>query len=802
MHHPMTSRAPLAGLALVLALGFARPAAAATITWTNAAGGAWSDAANWSSSTVPGSGDLAVLPTLASNYTVTLSSDPAASIQVDGGATLDLGAQSLGSAPAVDNAGAIVNFRGQYGINVRNLSGGAIRVAAGEMIVLSGDVTNDGVIEVGPEEGTKLWLTATSAVLGSGTVRLSGAAKVECPLPRPQYSIFLTVGAGQTLGGAGEVWVPVKNRGRLVQDTVGGPELVLHSMLYNYGTIRVQDGGWINVDCPLMKQYGGTIEGAGGMFTMFVGTNYGTIDNLNGGTLVADGGDLHFSCGALVEGTYERRGDAGTIVCDQYAWVQNPTVAPDAELRIDGLLDASADGTALINQGTIRLRGTLNIGGQAGNHLYFNGTGRLVLEGGTLGTPAGALLTNSEGHTITGCGTVSANLENLGTIDVDCGSGGLVLKTQPLDNRGTIRVRRGYLAVRGVLANHAVVDGKGGTIKVEYGGRIDNREGSLVAGAGHLFLGWKSPASTIVGGTLTAVDGGAVQNVGQAVLTDVRVAPGTTLRTIAGATTQVNGARFENAGTNEILAGGTMKVDAATAYEQSLGTTALAGGTLVAPGGIAFEGAVRGFGTIAGDVVNSGSVAPDGAGLVVQGAYRQSQAGSLTVALGGAEAALRVLGPATLDGAVVLRTTAAFVPVPDARYPVMTFGSSTGAFAHLDAGPQLALSPVYEPGGFALTGAAVVGVPETPALPARLALVAQANGLRLELPGAADVDVRAYDVSGRQVATLAHGALPAGVHPLSFAAGRSLGRGIYFARATVRGASGVETRTARILRLQ
>jgi hypothetical protein len=93
----------------------------------------------------------------------------------------------------------------------------------------------------------------------------------------------------------------------------------------------------------------------------------------------------------------------------------------------------------------------------------------------------------------------------------------------------------------------------------------------------------------------------------------------------------------------------------------------------------------------------------------------------------------------------------------------------------------------------------VVGVPDSPALPARLALVALANGFRLELPGAADVEVRAYDVSGREVARLASGSLSAGVHPLAFTAPA---RGVYFARATVKGATGAEVRTARIVSLR
>src|SRR5262249_60165569 len=114
---------------------------------------------------------------------------------------------------------------------------------------------------------------------------------------------------------------------------------------------------------------------------------------------------------------------------------------------------------------------------------------------------------------------------------------------------------------------------------------------------------------------------------------------GTTLKTIAGATTQATGASFTNLGTNEILTGGTFVTDNATRYEQSLGTTSLAGGTLRVPAGFVVEGVLKGAGASAADLANEGVIAPEGAGMLVQGAYRQTQAGARTRPLGGARSA-------------------------------------------------------------------------------------------------------------------------------------------------------------------
>ena len=83
-----------------------------------------------------------------------------------------------------------------------------------------------------------------------------------------------------------------------------------------------------------------------------------------------------------------------------------------------------------------------------------------------------------------------------------------------------------------------------------------------------------------------------------------------------------------------------------------------------------------------------------------------------------------------------------------------------------------------------------------PSQPSTLRFYAQPGGFILALPQAASVDVRAFDISGRQVAVLASGRLAAGEHSLALAAG-SLPNGVYFARAVVTDAGVRETRNAR-----
>ncbi len=91
---------------LVAVLAGRGVAGAATITWSNPAGGNWGTAANWSPATVPGAADVAVI-TLAGTYTVTLNVSAQVASLTLGGTT---GAQTLangGATLTLDGASTI-----------------------------------------------------------------------------------------------------------------------------------------------------------------------------------------------------------------------------------------------------------------------------------------------------------------------------------------------------------------------------------------------------------------------------------------------------------------------------------------------------------------------------------------------------------------------------------------------------------------------------------------------------------------------------------------------------------------------
>ena len=101
-----------------------QPGHAATVTWTNAAGGNWNVPANWSPNRVPGSSDTAAFPDVGGSYAVTLN--VAASVSgVLVGATGGANTQIFSSSSQTLTVNGIiqVNSTGAFNLNGGTLGG-------------------------------------------------------------------------------------------------------------------------------------------------------------------------------------------------------------------------------------------------------------------------------------------------------------------------------------------------------------------------------------------------------------------------------------------------------------------------------------------------------------------------------------------------------------------------------------------------------------------------------------------------------------------------------------------------------
>jgi hypothetical protein len=645
-------------------------------------------------------------------------------------------------------------------------------------------------------------------------------SETEAAVLKPLSSAYtVTLDANTTVGG---LWV--QNGGPELD--VRGVALQINGIPVNRGTIRITNGGTLHPYYPLFRNWGGTVIGGNGGGHLIVCGPYvsqpGTLDNTmngaattTGGTLVTDGGDLTVFTGMIVNGEVQRISGTGAVDI-QMANPQNLTVAANSEVLISGLLDLMVSGSSLMNHGTVRVSGTIQCGGPGCDSVSFAGDGVMVLEEGTLNTPTGTPMVNATGHTIRGCGTIAGNMVNRGEIDIECPFS----STQflgPVLNTGTIRVKNGLAWMKGAashLSNPSTVFVTNGALWVDEGATLDNTGGVLNANGGYVEFG-RNTSCTILGGRLEGA-GGIFYSEGTTTLRDVTLGPTALLQTSYGATTLVTGARLLNQGTLRISTTGTVTVNASTDYIQTGGATVLEGGRLNASREIQIQGgALRGSGVVAASVSNAGEVGPDATSgaLTIQGDYRQLSNARLSVGLAGSgpnqTSRLNVTGGAFLDGTIAASTIGGYSPAAGDRIQVLTYGAVSGQFSQFiepNLGGSLNLEPVYSSADFGLSVTGVAGV-DDPAVPTVLAFsgrrgAGQASFV-LALPRDAVVTVRAYDIVGREIATLADGPRPAGVHTFALGnASRTLSNGVYFARALVQGGGQVETRTARVVLLR
>jgi hypothetical protein len=265
---------------------------------------------------------------------------------------------------------------------------------------VSGVLLNHGLIRVG--SGT---ITGVGATLdGTGTSLLAGGA----------LAGSWTLESSQTLRGSGSAMGDLVNRG-LVEAGAPGHVLNLRGGA-NHGVMRATNGGSLNLsDATLTNP--GRIEASGGVVRLD-----GMVIENTDGEIVAVGSDVWLSriLGSQVRGGTIGASGGGRFTNGKQSTLENLTVPAGTEVL------TSAQGTTtlsgIVNEGTLRVLGTLEIAGDR----MLKGSGRCVLEGGTLRTPDGDLV-HVAGHVIQGDGRIAATLVNGGTVQPGASPGTLAL---------------------------------------------------------------------------------------------------------------------------------------------------------------------------------------------------------------------------------------------------------------------------------------------------------------------------------------------------------------------------------------
>ena len=464
----------------------------ATITWINSGSGNWDTAANWSTGSIPGSSDDAVINTAA-----------AATITIQGGDSLAVHSLTTSATDALALTG------GSLSLAANSSLGGNLTISngllfAGANLTIAGTLTQTGGTLAGPGNvtiaGTFQWFGGSMS--GAGTTQANGGLQLGAnPGDAETLSArtLINKGAGtfsasdtliqnagasfQNLAGAtldikaGAFWSgddssdTLVNAGALTVDALGGTvafdvyfansgsvaiaagTLSLHGGGAETGSTTVASGATL-----LFRAFGdpvaftstaaltgaGTVELDGDSWATF---GPGTTYNLSGTTFLT-GGELVLDDASATIGTLdltggELSGSANVTVTGATAWSGGTITGSGSidakaglQLGIAGATDSTTEsllGRTLINEGSATMF-RLNTFSQTGGSTFDN------LHNATVtaqdGSDWGVVDDDSNPSFI-----------NEGTLIVDAGSGGLTLIQTYVESSGSIQVESGTLGL-------------------------------------------------------------------------------------------------------------------------------------------------------------------------------------------------------------------------------------------------------------------------------------------------------------------------------------------------------------------
>jgi hypothetical protein len=722
--------------------------ASASITWTGQGdGSSWSDAANWSPEVVPGASDSAVIPTGLDAHVVVPSSTTVKGLEFDGtnleGSSVtvtnnfiwDDGAISLTlDSPGTASIGGTTTKQLDGELD---LSGSTYVSGSGSLYVLGSLLDNTGTLTLEPG----------STVMGNGVAeRFVNSGSLVVP---PSSSGVATVTGWGDQQGAGFIdkgSVSVGQGSTLDLHNDEG-ELSTGNTFTGAGTTRVDGGARLWLASGVSIGSGSTLQlgpadSSGTPFWFGSGSFSGS------GRLVWSGGYIG---GESVSNDTPVTVSVPSTITTDITGPQQSVLAINSnnsttqyvpeELDLAGPTNLGGTGGLEIGNDTLKSTGAFTI--QPGSTFYGNGGTEHFINAGSLVVPA----SSSGTATLTGMGVQQgAGFIDKGSVSVGQGSTldlhndeGELSTGNTFTGAGTTRVDGG---ARLWLASGVSI-GSGSTLQLgpadssgtpfwfgsgsfSGSGRLVWSGGNIGGGAAAATVGVGSGVSTVISGSGAKTlledsnNGSLLETLNLAGPTalsgalgasgDVAIGNSGTLTTGAAMLGSGSGAQLTNTGTLIVAAGasrtsfdgigftnhghvalnsGTLRLDAASTYQQKAGSTQLAGGALTSTPVIQIAaGALSGYGTITGPVTNAGTVDPSTTGgvLKISGAYDQTGTGKLLSDIAGTTAGsafgqLDVTGAATLAGTIDAVTTGGFSPTSGESFPVLLYGSHTAQFA-------------------------------------------------------------------------------------------------------------------------
>ncbi len=476
----------------------------ATISWKNPISDLFSVAADWSSGTVPGAADTAVLGGL-SGAAYTVSSTAAqtiAAIQTAVNATLSI----TGSTFTASN--------GTGG----GLNAGTISIGDNGTFVTGGTFANSGSVSLSSYNAARFIAGTNTTLTGGGQVTLQEGTYAASNAVYGATAATMLTNVDNVISGAGQLGA---GQLTLINQASGviNANAASHQLVLNTGSAVVSNAG--------------LIEATGAAGLLITGTK---VDDSTGGVLLANNSTIDLQSATIVSGSLKTSGTGTFQTTDRGSMLDG--TSKTSKLYVLGTVDIAGNGTSLTINGTINL--TQKVGAVTTNGVIsltsYNasqliaGTKNATLVGsqvlmndGTYGasnqiigiqtpgkSPKDSALNNQS--TISGAGTIGTNLiltnSSKGVIDATGGSHALVLatgsanvaKSNVVKNSGLIESTNPTAAasVGGLTISNTVISNSGATAVIQANGA-----------ATHVDL----QTATIVGGTLKTLAGGVIQTV-------------------------------------------------------------------------------------------------------------------------------------------------------------------------------------------------------------------------------------------------------------------------------------------------
>jgi hypothetical protein len=315
----------LARVLLVLLLGLSNPAwqsLAAIVAWTGGSGD-WGDASHWSSGTVPGPDDNAIIGTANGDITVTISSGTnqieslvcQVPLQLSGG-ILGIGATLQASQPIKLTGGTIVGGSivltnaAELAVNYGTLDGvtlnGVLAADAdGAALTVTNGLVLNGTAFVGPVSRDQFGIGGTinfqgNQVLGGNGTVVFGAVGSYNGLRVPNSGSTLVIGPGITVRGqngtlgflrdwGGPSDVSVVNLGTVSADLANGTIAIQAQKFSNQGAVQATNGASLSIQADDFENTR-QIQSLGGGSISLVGSNSWN----NAGAILVNKSDLIF----------------------------------------------------------------------------------------------------------------------------------------------------------------------------------------------------------------------------------------------------------------------------------------------------------------------------------------------------------------------------------------------------------------------------------------------------------------------------------------------------------------------------